>query len=214
IPQSITITSTPPGEAHQGLTYVVTAAGGASGNPVTFTIDASSPGSACTISGATVPFGEPGQCVIDADQAGDPRYQPAPRVQQTIVVDRIPQSIMFTSEPPASPAADGTYVVTATGGASGNPVTFTIDASSTSSACAVSGATVTFGRLGRCVVDANQAGDTRYQAAPQAQQVITVNGIPQSITITSEPPGDAYQGLTYVVTATGGGSGNPVTFGI
>ena len=52
------------------MTYVVTATGGGSRNPVTFGIDASSTSSACTISDATVTFGQPGQCVIDADQAG------------------------------------------------------------------------------------------------------------------------------------------------
>jgi hypothetical protein len=214
IPQSITITSKPPGDPYQGVRYVVTAKGGGSGNPVTFGIDASSTGSACTISDATVTFGQPGRCVIDANQAGNERYQPAPQVQQVITVGRIPQSISITSEPPASPAAGGTYVVTATGGASGNPVTFGVDGSSTSSACAISGATVTFGDLGRCVIDANQAGNARYRPAPQVQQVIAVTGLPQSITITSKPPGDPHQDVTYVVTATGGGSGNPVTFGI
>ena len=214
IPQSITITSKPPGDVYQGVTYVVTAKGGGSGNPVTFGVDASSTGSACTISDATVTFGQPGRCVIDANQAGNAQYQAAPQAQQMIAVDAIPQSITFTSEPPANPAVGSTYVVTATGGASGNPVTFGVDASSTSSACTISHATVTFGQLGRCVIDANQAGDARYQRAPQAQQAITVNGIPQSITIMSKPPGDVYQGVTYVVTAKGGGSGNPVTFGV
>ena len=52
------------------MTYVVTATGGGSRNLVTFGIDASSASSACTISDATVTFGQPGQCVIDTDQAG------------------------------------------------------------------------------------------------------------------------------------------------
>ena len=214
IPQSVTITSKPPGDVYQGVTYGVTATGGGSGNPVTFGVDASSTSSACTISDATVTFGQPGRCVIDANQAGNARYQAAPQAQQAITVDRIPQSIAFTSEPPANPAVDGSYVVTATGRGSGNPVTFGVDASSTSSACTISGATVTFGQPGRCVIDANQAGNARYLAAPQAQQVVAVTGIPQSVTITSKPPGDVYQGVTYGVTATGGGSGNPVTFGV
>ena len=38
---------------------------------MTFGVDASSTSSACTISDATVTFGQPGRCVIDADQAGD-----------------------------------------------------------------------------------------------------------------------------------------------
>ena len=214
IPQSVTITSKPPDDVYQEVTYGVTATGGGSGNPVTFGVDASSTSSACTISGATVTFGQPGRCVIDANQAGNARYQAAPQAQQVITVDRIPQSIAFTSEPSANPAVDGSYVVTATGGGSGNPVTFGVDASSTSSACTISGATVTFGQLGRCVIDANQAGNAQYLAAPQAQQVVAVTGIPQSVTITSKPPDDVYQEVTYGVTATGGGSGNPVTFGV
>jgi hypothetical protein len=43
------------------------ATGGGSGNPVTFSIDPSSTGSAYTISGSTVTFGQPGSCVIDAN---------------------------------------------------------------------------------------------------------------------------------------------------
>jgi hypothetical protein len=43
---------------------------------------------------------------------------------------------------------------------------------------------VTFNQAGSCVIDANQAGDAKYQAAPQAQQVITVDGIAQSISFT------------------------------
>ena len=83
------------------------------------------------------------------------------------------QGISFTSALPASPVVGGTYLVSATGGGSGNPVTFTVDASSTS-VCSISGAVVTFNAAGRCVVDANQAGDAGYQAAPQAQQTVTV----------------------------------------
>jgi hypothetical protein len=45
---------------------------------VTFTIDSSS-GSVCAISASTVTFNQPGRCVIDANQAGNAKYQPAPR---------------------------------------------------------------------------------------------------------------------------------------
>jgi hypothetical protein len=61
------------------------------------------------------------------------------------------------------------------GGGSGNPVIFTID-STTASVCSIKGATVTFNQPGTCVIDANQAGNARYQAAPQVQQMITVDG--------------------------------------
>jgi hypothetical protein len=112
--------------------------------------------------------------VIDANQAGDARYQAAPQVQQVVRVNGIPQSITITSTPPGEVYRGVTYVVTAKGGGSRNPVTFGIDASSTSSACTISDATVTFGQPGQCVIDADQAGDAQYQRAPQVRQTIVV----------------------------------------
>jgi hypothetical protein len=44
--------------------------------------------------------------------------------------------------------------------------------------CTVSGATVTYVAVGQCVVDANQAGNGTYEAAPEVQQTITVNPAP------------------------------------
>ena len=216
ISQSISFTSVPPSAPATGVTYVVAARGGGSGNPVTFSIDPSSTSSACSISGSTVTFGQLGSCVIDANQAGNGKYQAAPQARQAITANgaaKLAQSITFTSVPPSAPASGGTYVVAARGGGSGNPVTFSIDPSSTSSACSISGSTVTFGQLGSCVIDANQAGNGKYQAAPQARQAITANGaakLAQSITFTSTPRSE----VEYNVTAAGGGSENPVTFSI
>jgi hypothetical protein len=214
IPQVISFTSSPPSPTVVGDTYAVTITGGGSGNPVVLGI---APGSAsvCSISGATVTFGLPGRCVIDANQAGNARYQPALQVRQAVTVAGIPQSIRFTA--PAQGQVGRSATLSATGGGSGNPVDFSVDRASDPGVCEVSGAhgtTVSYTASGRCVIDADQAGNAQYQAAPQAQQVITVSGIPQSITITSKPPGDVYRGVTYAVTATGGGSGNPVTFGV
>jgi hypothetical protein len=213
ISQSISFTSQPTSTA-VGATYVVTAKGGGSGNPVTFIIDTQS-ASTCSIADGIVTFNRPGSCVIDANQAGTGKYAAAPQAQQVITVTgggtKTAQSIVFTSKPP-SPAVGTTYPVTARGGGSGNPVTFS---SGSPDVCSVSGATVTFNQSGTCVIDANQAGDDKYAAAPQAQQVITVTGggtkTAQSIVFTSKPPNQAV-GTLYPVTARGGGSGNPVTF--
>jgi hypothetical protein len=74
----------------------------------------------------------------------------------------------------------GSAAWSATGGGSGNPVVFSVDSSTASGVCQVSGpdgATVIYGRPGRCVIDANQAGNAVYAAAPQAQQAITVVGV-------------------------------------
>jgi hypothetical protein len=56
---------------------------------VTFGVDASSTRLACSISDATVTFGLPGRCVIDANQDGNAQYQRAPQVQQTIDVTSV-----------------------------------------------------------------------------------------------------------------------------
>ena len=94
------------------------------------------------------------------------------------------QTITFTSTAPSAVVVGGPGdTVTATGGASGNPVTFSIDASLTSG-CSLSGSTVSFGGPpGTCVIDANQAGNASYSPAAQAQQSFPV-GPPYSFTPT------------------------------
>ena len=152
--------------------------------------------------------------MIAANQTGNGSYSAAPPAQQTFVVGKGAQTISFTSTAPAAAVVGGTYNVTATGGASGNPVTFTIDATATS-VCSISGTTVSFIGAGSCVINANQAGNGSYNAAPQAQQTFAVGKGTQTISFTSTAPAAAVVGgATYIVTASGGPSGNPVTFAI
>ncbi len=107
-----------------------------------------------------------------------------------------------------------TYAPSATGGASGNAVTFTIDGSS-SSVCSISGGAVSFTGAGSCIIDANQAGNANYNAASQVQQTVTVGKAAQTIAFTSTaPPAATVGGTTYAPSATGGASGNAVTFTI
>ena len=145
------------------------------------------------LSGATVTFVAVGTCVIDADQAGNANYEAASQVQQSFAVLGT-QSITFTSTPP-KPAVSEAPTPTASGGASGNPVTFSVDPSAKGS-CSISGATVTFVAVGTCVIDADQAGNASYEAATQVQQSFAVLGT-QSITFTSTPPKPAVIGGTY-----------------
>jgi len=208
--QSITFTSEPSRPA-VGATYPVTATGGGSGNPVTFSIDAQST-SACSIASSTVTFSRPGDCVIDANQAGNDRYSSALQAQQIITVAgsgaKMTQAIVFTSKP-SSTAVGATYPVAAKGGGSGNPVTFAIDGQS-ASVCSVSGATVTFTQPGPCVIDANQAGNGQYLPASQTQQAIAVKQS-QTISFTSTAPASVFQQATYNVAATAT-SGGTVSF--
>ena len=82
------------------------------------------------------------------------------------------QAIVFTSRAPTTAVAGGPpYAVAATGGASGNRVTFS---SATSSVCTVSGSTVRFVGAGMCTLDANQTGNSDYTPAPTATQSFAV----------------------------------------
>jgi hypothetical protein len=117
--QSVAVQSTAPSSAPIDTTYAV-AATASSGLPVSFSVDAVSTSGACTISGATVSFTGAGMCVIDADQAGDYGYDPAPPVQQTVTVvaagppaPTSPPTTTTTASPPtttttASPPATTT----------------------------------------------------------------------------------------------------------
>ena len=127
-----------------------------------------------------------------------------------------PQAITFTSVNPLNAALGSTYAPSATGGPSGNPVTFAIDPSSTSG-CSYDSTTalVTFAApAGTCVIDADQGGSTVYAAAPRVSQVVaTGTGVPQSISFTTTPPTSPEVGDTYAVGATVT-SGLPVTISI
>jgi outer membrane protein OmpA-like peptidoglycan-associated protein len=219
----INFTNTPPSPLYVNGTYTVTTnGGGASGNAVVLSVDGSST-SGCTINAATgvVTLTAPaGTCVIDANQAGSAAYSAAAQVQQSVsdlVADLLhAQVITFTNTPPTHPPLGSTYTVTATGGGSGNPVVFSVDGSSTSG-CTINAATgvVTLtAPAGTCVIDANQAGSAAYSAAAQVQQSVTDTTQPQVITFTNTPPTHPPLGSTYTVTATGGGSGNPVVFSV
>ncbi|HEY3417254.1 MAG TPA: Ig-like domain repeat protein, partial [Armatimonadota bacterium] len=215
ISQSISFSSTAPATAVvSGSTYTPTAVGGASGNAVVLTVDASA-ASVCTLAGGVVSFLTPGNCVIDANQAGNVNYDAAPQVQQSFAVGKGSQSISFTLPAPVGAVVDGaTYTPGATGGASGNAVIISIDTSA-ATVCALSGGAVSFQAAGLCVIDANQAGSANYNAAPQVQQSFTVGRGSQSVGFTSTAPASAVVGgSVYQPDGTGGASGNPVVFSI
>jgi hypothetical protein len=85
----------------------------------------------------------------------------------------------ITNFAPPSPIDVGQQItLSATGGASGNPVVFTIDPASSCVSCAtITGTTLTAAAAGTIIVDANQAGNTSYAAAAQVQKTIVINTV-------------------------------------
>jgi phosphotransferase system HPr-like phosphotransfer protein len=149
-----------------------------------------------------------GTCSVIANQAGNSTYAAASQVTKTVTATPATQTITFTTSPPASAAYKSTFTIAATGGGSGNAVTFT-----SSGACSNSGATYTMtSGTGTCSVIANQAGNANYAAATQVTKTVSATLVAQTITFTTNPPASAAYKATFTVAATGGGSGNAVTF--
>jgi 6-phosphogluconolactonase (cycloisomerase 2 family) len=120
----------------------------------------------------------------------------------TLVVNQATQSIAFTA--PTSPAYYPASPITliATGGASGNPVTFSI-VSGPGSLSGTNNSQLTVAGGGTIVIAANQAGNTNYSAATQVTQSIVVD---QLATLTSPAPGSTLTGssATFTWTAVAG----------
>jgi hypothetical protein len=123
------------------------------------------------------------------------------------------QAVSFTSTPPVdAPIGGSTYTPTATA-SSALAVTITVDPSSTG--CQMSPAvngTVSFTARGTCVIDANQAGNGGYFAAPEVQQRIAVDQPP---TVSSVRPdiGPITGGTTITITGINFLSGSTVAIG-
>ncbi|MCA2997340.1 MAG: hypothetical protein ING75_01940 [Rhodocyclaceae bacterium] len=192
-----------------GGTFAVSATGGASGNPVTFS---STTTGVCTTggtNGSTVTILTAGTCTIAGDQAGNASYTAAPQVTQTIVINKANQSALTATSTSTSLVIGQTATLGSTGGSGIGAVSF----SSNNANCTVSGSNLTAAAVGGCIITATKAADSNYNQAVSAGLAITVNAAPltpQTITFGTAPT--VTVGATGTVSATGGGSGNPVTF--
>ena len=201
------ISFTPPSSGTVGGSVTLSGTGGGSGNPVVFSVDPSSGAGVCAVSGTngtTLNYTAGGSCVIDANQAGNAGYAPAPQVRKTITVHKAAQSISFT--PPASGVVGAPVTLSATGGGSGIPVIFSVDPSSGAGVCAVSGTngtTLNYTAGGSCVIDANQAGNASYAPAPQVQDPIPVAKATSQTVLSLSSPSETYgQEKSLVITVT------------
>ncbi len=204
---ALTLITTTPLTFNQSETLSVM--GGTTVGAVTYTVT----GGPCTVTGAqlnqlTANNGT-GVCTVTATMAGNSNYNPITSTPaNTVTLSQMSQTITFTTNPPASAGYNTSFTVAATGGASGNAVTFT-----SSGVCSNVGATYTMtSGTGTCSVIANQLGNTNYSAAPQVTKTVTASLVAQTITFTTNPPAGAAYNTSFTVAATGGASGNAVIF--
>ena len=201
--QTISFTTGPPAAAGYRTSFAVTATASS-----TLAVNYTSSG-ACSNSGATYTMtASSGTCSVIANQAGNSNYSAAPTITLPVTATQAPQAITFSNNPPATAPYNSTFKVAATGGASGNAVTF-----SSSGSCSNSGTTYTMtSGTGTCSVIANQAGNSNYAAATSVTKTVSASLVAQTITFTSNPPASANLNSSFTVAATGGGSGIAIVF--
>lgn len=146
----------------------------APGGILLVTVNGASPAGAFVLGGPAIVNGY----VYALEQVGPNWYLKSTKV------DLLPQTISFTSTPPATPGVGaGTYAASATA-TSGLPVTLT---STTPAVCTIAGGTVTFVGIGTCTLAANQPGDNTYLPANQVLQSFEVKGAPNPGAATPVP---------------------------
>jgi uncharacterized repeat protein (TIGR01451 family) len=111
---------------------------------------------------------------VTADNSGASGNM-ASAVLNAVATQSISDFFATPTNPNFSPG--GSFSVSAVGGGSGNPVTFSIAAAS-AHVCSASGATISILAPGTCTVLANQAGDLDYAAAAQASLTVVISGPP------------------------------------
>ncbi len=197
-------------------TVNLTATGGASGNPIVY---ASNSPAVCTVAGATVTMLTPGTCNLTANQAGNATFAAAPQAIATFTTGIVQPITGFNPGSPVAYVANGTFTLSATGGASGNPIVF---GSLSPLFCSVAPGTaiVTMLSVGQCTLTANQAGNANYFPAQPVSKIVVISNTvtPQAITgftSTTIPAGSTFAfvaNATLTLIATGGASGNPIVY--
>ena len=132
----------------------------------------------------------------------------------TLTVARVAQTITASSTPPGSATVGSSYRPAGTSD-SGLDVGYSVDPATTSSACSLSGATVSLDHAGTCVVDFDQAGDGTFSAAPTVRQTFTVSTVATGLRLTSSRPSSTYGEAVRVtgnVSAASGSSAGRVQF--
>ena len=150
-----TLTVTAPASATLAAPVAV-AATASSGLPVTLAVSGPA-----TLNQGQLTFQTPGTAVLTARQAGDANYEEASATASVTVAGKLAQTIAFAA--PADQLANNPPVTLAATASSGLPVTYTL----VSGPALLAGNRLTLrGDAGRVSVRAAQAGDSRYDPAP------------------------------------------------
>jgi hypothetical protein len=193
IAPTVTFGGAPASAPYQG-TFTVTSTTNSSSPPVY-----SSSGS-CYNTGALYTMkSATGTCTSTVTWADDAYYTGA-SLSQTTTATTSAQTITFTQAAPSSANYKSTFPVAASS-TSGLKVVLSVDAGSAGVCSLASGTVTMLSGTGTCTIDANQAGNSHYGAAPQAQTSATAQEIAQTISFTELAPSTASYNSTFYVAA-------------
>ncbi len=160
------------------------------------------------VSGATFSSTGPGTCVVQADGAATTNFNAASQTQSIIIGKAVPVITFGTAPTPAY--LGGNFTV---GASTTNTDSSILTYSYVSGPCAwVGGATFSSTGPGTCVVQADGAATTNFNAASQTQS-ITIAKAGTATTITADTPDPSVVGqavtISYAVTLNPAGIGTP-----
>jgi hypothetical protein len=164
--------------------------------------------SVCLLSERLLTLLSVGTCTVEASQAGNENWEPAPAAQLSFTVHKGRQQVSFSSQP-ESPVVGGPDYLVSAGASSGLAIVLS---STTPSVCPISGASVRFVAAGTCTIQAFQEGDEDWEPSQAAQQSFTVQKRAQSVQFTSNPPASATAGGAAYEASGTASSGLPVSF--
>ncbi|MFN8024200.1 MAG: hypothetical protein U0Q03_21905 [Acidimicrobiales bacterium] len=176
--------------------------------PVTFSTTTPTVCTAGGTNGATITLVAAGTCTVQADQAGNATWAPAVPVTRTFTVNRANQTITFTS--PGNQTITASPITVSATANSGLPVTFTTTTPAVCTANGTNGSSITLLDAGTCSVRAEQAGDSRYNAATAVTRSFTVTKVTNTITFPA--PGGRTLAQSPVTVSATASSGLPVQF--
>src|ERR1051325_9104993 len=135
-----------------------------------------------------------------ATYEGDSTSAPSASAVLKQIVNKADQTITFAALADKT-FGDAPFIVSATGGASTQPVQFGVTGN-----CSLSGNTVTLTGAGSCRVTATQDGDENYNPATAVARTFSIGKASQS-TVTVSAPADATFGQSGLAASAGGAKG-------
>ena len=172
----------------------------------------SASGSCSPSSGTVLPAGTYTNTITATfnSTGADPNFVTTATKSASATVNSIGQTITLTSTAPSNAAVNGTYTPTATA-TSGLAVTFT---SATPTQCSVTAGAVKFLLAGTCTINADQAGNANFSAAPQVPQSVTVfTGVLVFTTPAVSGSSSSTPNLGPITIQRQDGAGTPITAG-